>query len=208
MEAMAEATAEEEMEEEKAAAEKAVERVRAAMAEAKAEEMAAAMAVAMAGCRSHKGCQYTNGRSRSDLICPQARSVGACVKPSSIDITPSFAQTSTCDAPYRCRRRASSRSQPTRPTACRQTDATKPCQTLEETKVEAMAEATAEEEMEEEKAAAEKAVERVRAAMAEAKAEEMAAAMAAAMAGCEDHKGCQYTNGRSRSDLSCRKHAA
>ena len=103
---------------------------------------------------------------------------------------------------------ASSRSQPTRPTACRQTDATKPCQTLEETKVEAMAEATAEEEMEEEKAAAEKAVERVRAAMAEAKAEEMAAAMAAAMAGCEDHKGCQYTNGRSRSDLSCCKHAA
>ena len=208
MEAMAEATAEEEMEEEKAAAEKAVERVRAAMAEAKAEEMAAATRGGDGGMRRPQRLPIHKRSLTIRLELPQARSVGACVKPSSIDITPSFAQTSTCDAPYGARRRASSRSQPTRPTACRQTDATKPCQTLEETKVEAMAEATAEEEMEEEKAAAEKAVERVRAAMAEAKAEEMAAAMAAAMAGCEDHKGCQYTNGRSRSDLSCRKHAA
>ena len=71
-----------------------------------------------------------------------------------------------------------------------------------------MAEATAEEEMGEEKAAEEKGVARVRAARAAATAEETAAAMAVATAGCEDRTGLQYTNGRSPSDLSRRKHAA
>ena len=48
----------------------------------------------------------------------------------------------------------------------------------------------------------------MRAARAAATAEEMEAAMAEEMAGCEDHKGCQYTNGRSPSSgFRCRKYA-
>ena len=131
------------------------------------------------------------------------------MKPSSIDITPSFAQTSTCDAPYRT-------SPPRQFALTAHAPDCVPSDGCHQTVPDAGGDEGGSDgggdggggDGGEEKAAAEKAVERVRAAMAEAKAEEMAAAMAAAMAGCEDHKGCQYTNGRSRSDLSCRKHAA